>query len=83
MKKHFENLWEDIEVYHIMADPNFEIDSKFEKIREDLSNLSQDKDTTESFGRILFNLCAISRKLNVNVYTALVKEYQNQKIDLL
>ncbi len=76
--KHFEHIWEEAE----KIAPSNQIEIIFESISKDLESLKQDK-SSDSFGRVLFNLCTLSKILNVNTWAALTQEIENQKIDLL
>lgn len=85
MAKHFEELWEKAEALSLQTDRS-DISLKIEEINESLGQLLIDKNESSQarqFGKILFKLCGISRNLNINTFSALLLEIQNQRVDIM
>lgn len=81
MIKHFESLWEDAEILAAQTEKS-DVASKAKLAITEITNLlDSSKDCESTFGKILFQLCGMSQKLNINTYVALMKEIQNRKID--
>lgn len=83
MVKHFEELWEESErlsannkIQNIQEQLHFEIDRL---LIEEISF----EDRSKSFGIILYLLCYLSFRWNINTFAALLKEVQDRKIDLM
>ncbi len=77
MVKHFENLWEEAE----QVSSKKEIPDIQQQLHIEIDKLFFKEDLGYSFGRILYLLCYLSFKWNVNTFAALLRETQNQKID--
>ena len=83
--KHFEELWENGELLSIQTDTT-DISIKIEEICKSLNLLLMDinsADQQRNFGKILFKLCGISYKLNINTFSALLLEIQNQRVEMM
>ena len=82
-ESHFETLWEAGEELAAKTESGdlktlvSHIIGELHKLEQDNSEVSQ----AESLGSILFELCAISNLLNINVYTALKYYIEQSKID--
>lgn len=71
--KHFEDLWEESE----NLSNTKSVKESIAKIRKLLKTI----DSQESFGKVLYELSAISKLMNINVYTALQIIVDEEKID--
>lgn len=82
--KHFEQLWTESEIatQQLYSDPINIIIGKIKAELDNLSHLQDQNEKIESIGRILFDLCYISDKLNINTYAALKNELENVKIKI-
>ena len=73
--KHFEEIYEDAEKLSENVDTvssnYFQCLIEDLELLESLMNTSTSARQQEIFGDILFSLCAISKKLNINAYEAL------------
>jgi len=88
--KHYEDVWVDAE---IVADEKFadaNVHSVYTDLRikiNELSNSEDDDDklsaeqVADTFGHILFYLCFLSKKHNVNTYHALQQVMSDFKMD--
>lgn len=84
MVKHFEHLWEEAEKFSIQNKQTIPVIVK--EISNDINLFeisSNIEDSSQIFGRVLYNLCALSQQLNVNTFTSLLKELNNQKIEVM
>lgn len=82
MTKHFESLWEDAEILSAQIEKS-EIPERAKFIINEINALVDvsRSDKEAIFGKILFHLCGISQKFNVNTYASLMRELQNRKVD--
>jgi hypothetical protein len=80
MSEHFESLWEQAEQLQ-----DIELDISINDIEECLSAVQKcDVDMREyHMGLLIFNLCNISKKLNINTYVALQKTITDKKSEKL
>lgn len=81
--KHYETLWEEAEKLstELEEDANFHI---FQiKSQLDLINSCDPNMLSVHFGNIIFSLCALSGKLNINTYVALQQAIIDKKSELL
>lgn len=88
MTKHFEDLWEEAELVSSKCPYGDDfIDEVQKQLHDEINTLCYDKTSsdakTKSFGRILYLLCYLSFKWNVNTFSALLRETQDRKIDML
>jgi len=81
MVKHFEELWEEAEV----VSSKIAIENIGVKLHSEIDRLMLDEVSMEEkgniFGKVLFLLCRLSLKDNINTFAALLKETQNNKIE--
>lgn len=77
MVKHFEELWEEAEA---VSSKN-EIPDVQQQLHSEIDKLFSKEDLGYSFGRILYLLCYLSFKWNVNTFAALLRETQSHKMD--
>lgn len=77
MVKHFEELWEEAE----QVSSKKEIPDIQQQLHTEIDKLFSKEDLGYSFGRILYLLCYLSLKWNVNTFAALLKETQDHKLD--
>ena len=80
MVKHFENLWEEVEKFAIQASPKKTTSDIVDELKTKVFGLTTNVEGAD-LGVILFHLCELSIRLNVNTYAALQKELQDRKID--
>lgn len=80
MAKHFETLWEEVEKFSIHTAPTKTSAQTISELKEAVGNFSTNISSRE-LGLVLFQLCEISIRLNINTYAALQKELQDRKID--
>jgi hypothetical protein len=98
MVKHFEHLWEEAEVVTTQhydgtpwppgEDPSWQGDGPMLDITFNTTKLIADdelsaEDKEELLGKILFALCFVSHKNDINAYTALRTAIDNAKQDML
>lgn len=90
--KHFEDLWTEAE--ELFENDDQQLSEIITEIKYDLDDLlivcSSNNPTTEAIippedllGDIIFNLTKISKKLNINTYTALNNAITEEKIETL
>lgn len=79
MIKHFEELWEETE----KVSSKEEIPDIQQQLHTEIDKLFSKEDLGSSFGRILYLLCNLSFKWNVNTFAALLRENQNNKMDFM
>jgi len=84
MIKHYEHLWEEAEE---VADKFYAEESPLQDIGFAATELISDENLTseereEKLGTIIFGLCALSKKFDLNAYTALRNAIDNAKIEL-
>lgn len=83
MVKHFENLWEESE--HTTFLSEIHKDDIFSSLEESLKELKQSEskeDNIHLIGTILYFISALSKKYDINVYDALLRKMQDEKIEL-
>ena len=88
MVKHFEELWEEAESVANQSPygDDFADEARIQ-LHSEIDELCHENNSHEnrskSFGKILYLLCYLSFKWNVNTFVALLKETQDRKIDLM
>lgn len=81
MAKHFEDLWEEAEVLStklVVVNPKEQLHSEIDKLFSESSSID---DKGYSFGKILYILCSLSLKWNINTFAALLRETQDRKVE--
>lgn len=71
---HFEELWNDAEDLSSKIDDKRQIIDIIKSINQNIKNLAFIDDNSEKhavFGMILFELCIVSRLMNINSYSSL------------
>lgn len=81
--KHFENLWEDAE--KLTGSLEQDLASSISGAAAHLEMMKNCPTNMYDYhvGMLLFNICSISRILNVNTYTALQKMITDKKAEML
>lgn len=82
--KHFEDLWEESEEFSKENRAKNTEEDLINKILTELETIKNTKNElykAESFGLLLFELSALSYKLNINVYAALKAAIEDLKIE--
>lgn len=81
--KHFEELWESAE--KVTSDLKLELAASISGAMAHLEMLKGCPNNMYDYhmGMLIFNICSISRILNVNTYTALQKIITDKKSELL
>jgi hypothetical protein len=82
--KHFEQLWEEAEdLSHKLEKINYK--NALQILRQNIDNIVDAKvletNEAEAMGEILFALSFLSKKLNINVFTALQYSIEERKIE--
>lgn len=79
--KHFEDLWEETEQISSkinILNPREQLHNEVDKLFSENS-----EDIGKAFGKVLYLLCYLSFKYNINTFAALLAEIQDHKIDLM
>jgi len=83
---HFEDLWNESELLSSKSDDKRQAIDIIKSINQNLKNLAFIDDSTEKhylFGMILFEMCILSRIMNINSYTSLnliINKIKNKNI---
>jgi len=85
MIKHFEHLWEEaeIEANNYYTDEESVYNDIKNNIKDIKCNKLSDEDLYIKMGNVMFALCFLSKKYNINVYSALRDSIDDIKIALL
>lgn len=83
MVVHFETLWENAEL--LTAQETISAEEVIKQIEEQLRLLQSDSPIMHEYhmGEVIFNLCKVSRILNINTYLALQKTITDKKSEIL
>jgi hypothetical protein len=80
--KHFETVWEESEELSTkIRTDDYEIILNNIKIDLEILRSCEKEEQAETIGRILFEISALSKKFNINVYSALSTAMEEAKID--
>lgn len=84
--RHYENVWEEAEKvagkYFSELSEKADIDPDTFVCTRIKNAMTQEPDT-QMFGKLLFALCYLSKKYNINTWEALEQATTNHKIDIL
>ena len=83
--KHFEQLWEEAEVVaaQYYANKSSLEDIGYNAISIDCDDNLSPEEMEELLGKVILGLCLLSKKFNINSYTALRSAIDNAKIEML
>jgi hypothetical protein len=83
--KHFEQLWEEAELVaaQYYVDKSSIEDIGYSAIAIGCDDSLSIEEKEELLGKVIFGLCLLSKKFNINSYTALRSAIDNAKIEML